>query len=185
MNHQSNMHERMEYISADVNTFLLKTWTPLSVTIVWMVGFTASWINSDNWNLKSVGHIVVLITTATSLYYLIRYFVSGFADEVWMDDENILFKKDGKSVKSSLNNVEEIKSFYFAYMVPFNSKQYLVRIKFSESNELGKQIRFFVRGPRFNQKSDKAVIEILVERIINAQRNQSNQAAKEPQTKAE
>lgn len=162
--HEEREHERMDYIAADAHTFFLKTWLPLSVVIFWIV-ISVNWIRWGDWDLKTVGLVVLQMFTAIPLFYLIRYFVSGFADGVWVDDESILFKKDGKTEKTSLENIEEMKSSYCLWGAPFNSRQYLVRIKFSEPIGIGETVRFFLQSHVGKSGSDKAVLENLVERI--------------------
>ena len=148
MSSEDNEHERMDYITADAPTFLLKTWIPLSAVFFWMV-ISVNWIPWGVWNSKTAGLVVLQMLTVIPIFYLIHYFVSGYADGVWIDDENesILFQKDGTTEKTALKNIEVVKSSYFLWGAPFNSKQYLVRIKFTEPIEMGKKIRFLSEAP--------------------------------------
>ncbi|MFH1301916.1 MAG: hypothetical protein ABIK07_12725 [Planctomycetota bacterium] len=172
---ETNEHERMESITAEGPGFLQKIWLPLSAVIFWMVVFAANWIPAGAWDLKKTGLVILQLLTAIPVYYLIRYLVSGFADGVWVDDESILFKKDGKTEKTALSNIEELKSFYYLLGFPFNSRQYVVKIKLSEPIGMGNRIRFFIRSPVGNSGPDKAILEKLVERIKKVQCDRSNQ----------
>lgn len=62
---------------------------------------------------------------------------SDFADGVWVDDESILFKQDDKTEKNALGNVDELKSYYYPLGFLYNSKQSVVKIKFTEPIGMG------------------------------------------------
>lgn len=113
-----------------------------------------------------------------SLYFLARYLVSGFADEVWINETCIRFEKNGQQETTSLTNIEELKSYYFRSGFPFNFRQYLVRIRFTEPIEMGKQIRFFIRSPApGGLHHEKEILEILIANIKATQANPPAQHA--------
>ncbi|WP_417388894.1 hypothetical protein [Gimesia sp.] len=168
----------MTSVSAGFNTFVLKKWIPLVTLLFWITIFYLTSIPVGDWDLKKTGSMTVAILVGLSLYLLARYLVSGFADEVWMNETCIRFEKNGQQETTPLTNIEELKSYYFRSGFPFNFRQYLVRIRFTEPIEMGKQIRFFIRSPApGGLHHEKEILEKLIANIQATQTNPSAQRA--------
>ncbi|MCA9005588.1 MAG: hypothetical protein KDA70_09980 [Planctomycetaceae bacterium] len=176
MSQESPPLTELTFISAGFNTFTLKKWFPIATLCFWLtMAFLSSKTVSD-WDYEKIRSIVLGIFVALGLFFLARYLVSGFADEVWMNETCIRFQKDGQQETTPLTNIEELKSYHFQLGFPFNFPQYLVRMRFAEPLEMGKQIRFFIRSPApGGLHHEKEILETLVAHIQNAQANPSTQ----------
>lgn len=164
MHPETEETEEWELISSDSTTFLCKKWLPLSPLIFLIpISFVTSrrmW----NWDLESVRDLGFAVMIAVCLSALFRFLVSSFADRVWMNDRQIRFQTAGRQETTSLQNVEELRSYY----VPMNfppHRHYFLRLRFSEPVGNLQQIRFWIQSPLVGSKSPREKLDQLLERI--------------------
>ncbi|QDV19749.1 hypothetical protein Pan153_44170 [Gimesia panareensis] len=166
MQQDSRPESEMEQISTGGATFLIRKWLPLTPLIFCIL---ISFLTSKQmwrWDFETAGRLAIAVIAGLCFYGLVRYFVSGFADVVWINDSQIRFKKDGQTATTPLTNIEELRSSqYFPLTYPFSLRQYRIRLRFTEPFGMGKQIQFFLWSPGFHSKAPRDELDRLLRRI--------------------